>query len=220
MKKYFDILRACSLFDQIEDEELLPLLDCLGAQVACYDKKETVIAEGKPAEHLGIVLSGSVQMIRVDYSGNRSIVSDARVSEVFGESFACAEVSSIPVAVVADEAAEVMMIDCRRIMRSCAHACGFHQQLIYNLMKDLAEKNILFHQKLEVTSQRSTRDKLLTYLYLQAKKTGSRRFTIPFDRQELADYLEVDRSGLSAEISRLRREGILECDRSYFVLLG
>jgi len=219
VKKYFDILRACRLFDHIDDGDLIPLLGCLGARVETFGKKETIIADGKPAEFIGIVLSGSVQVIRIDYYGNRNIVSGAEVSDVFAESFACAEVPAIPVAVVADDLAEIMLIDCRRVMRSCSNACGFHQQIIFNLMKGLAEKNILFHQKLEITSQRSTRDKLMTYLLFQAKKAGSRRFRIPFDRQELADYLEVDRSGLSAEISKLRREGILESDRNYFVLL-
>ena len=86
-------------------------------------------------------------------------------------------------------------------------------------MKDLAEKAILFHQKVEIASRRTTREKLMAYLMLQAKDAGSNRFTIPFDRQELADYLEVDRSGLSAEISKLRKEGILESEKNTFILL-
>ena len=102
---------------------------------------------------------------------------------------------------------------------SCSNNCAFHQQLIFNLMKNLAEKAILFHQKVEIAAKRTTREKLMTYLMFQAKKAGSNRFRIPFDRQELADYLEVDRSGLSAEISKLRKEGVLESDKNTFVLL-
>ena len=112
-----------------------------------------------------------------------------------------------------------MLIDCQHILHTCQNNCGFHQQLIFNLMKGLALKNIQFHQKIGITSKRSTREKLLAYLDLQSKKNGSRAFEIPFDRQELADYLEVERSGLSAEISKLRREGVLRCDRSRFELL-
>lgn len=219
MKKYFEVLRRCPLFDRIEDENLIALLDCLGARVEHFGKKYTIIAEGNPAKYIGIVLSGSVQIIQIDYYGNRSIVTGAEPAEVFCEAFACAGVSAIPVTIIANSPCEVMLIDCQRILHSCSNACGFHQQIIFNLMKDLAVKNILFHQKLEITSKRSTREKLMTYLTIQAKKAGSSSFEIPFDRQELADYLEVERSGLSAEISKLRKEGILLSSKKHFELL-
>lgn len=219
MEKYFSILRRCPLFDQIEDTDLLALLGCLGARVEWFDKKNTILPEGEPARTIGIVLSGSAQVVQVDYYGNRSILAGVAVSEIFGEAFACAEVPASPVAVVAVEPCEIMLIDSMRILHTCSNSCSFHQQIIFNLMKELATKNILFHQKLEITSKRSTREKLMAYLMLQAKKSGSSSFTIPFDRQELADYLEVDRSGLSAEISKLRSEGILESERKHFKLL-
>lgn len=219
MKNYLDVLQKCPLFAQIEEENLLRMLVCLGARVESFDKKYTIIAEGNPAKYIGIVLSGSVQIIRIDYYGNRSILSEIGVSEVFAEAFACAEVPSIPVTVIANEPCDIMLIDCGHILHTCSNNCGFHQQLIFNLMKDLATKTIMFHQKIEITSKRSTREKLLTYLMFQAQKAGKNRFQIPFDRQELADYLEVDRSGLSAEISKLRKEGVLESDRNEFILL-
>lgn len=219
MKKYFGNLRKCSLFDQIEDENLISMLGCLGAKVENFDKKYTILAEGTPAKHIGIVLTGSAQIIQVDYYGNRSILSNIAPSEVFAEAFACAETPSIPVTVIANEPCEVMLIDCDRILHTCSNNCSFHRQLIFNLMKDLATKTILFHQKIEITSKRTTREKLMTYLMFQAKKEKSNSFNIPFDRQELADYLEVDRSGLSAEISKLRNEGVLLSHRKYFELL-
>ena len=111
-----------------------------------------------------------------------------------------------------------MLIDCNHILHTCSNNCGFHQQLIFNLMKDLAVKTLLFHQKIEITSKRTTREKLMTYLLIQAKRVNSNSFDIPFDRQELADYLEVERSGLSAEISKLRQEGILESHKNHFEL--
>ena len=218
MKKYLEILRKCPLFRQIEDEDLISMLGCLGAKVETFDKKYTIIAEGNPARHIGIMLSGSAQIIQVDYYGNRSILSSIEPSQVFAEAFACAEVPSIPVTVIANEPCEVMLIDCSRILHTCSGSCGFHQQLIFNLMKDLATKTILFSQKIEITSKRSTREKLMAYLMLQAKKTKSSSFDIPFDRQELADYLEIDRSGLSAEISKLRNEGVLDSHRKHFQL--
>ena len=218
MKKYLEILKKCALFDKIEDENLLRLLTCLGATVTSFDKKYTIFVEGSPAKLIGVMLSGSAQILQVDYYGNRSILSNVGPGEVFAEAFACAEVRALPVTVIANEPCEVMMIDCSHILHTCQNNCGFHQQLIFNLMKDLAGKTIMFHQRIEVTSKRTTREKLMTYLTMQAKSVGSNSFDIPFDRQELADYLEVDRSGLSSEISKLKKEGILDSRKNHFVL--
>ena len=219
MKKYLKILKNCPLFTQIDDDDLLRMLACLGAKVAPFDKKYTIFAEGTPAKYIGIVLSGSVQIVQVDYYGNRSILSEMGESEVFAEAFACAESKALPVTVIANEPCEVMLIDCSHILHTCSNNCGFHQQLIFNLMKDLATKTILFHQRIEITSKRSTREKLMAYLMLQSKKTGRSSFEISFDRQELADYLEVERSGLSAEISKLKKEGIINNQKNHFELL-
>ena len=219
MKKYLGILKKCPLFENIGEAELLRMLTCLGAKVEFFDKKYTIMSEGSPAKYIGIVLSGSVHIVQVDYYGNRSLLSSITPPHIFAEAFACAETDSIPVTVIADDPCEIMLIDCAHILHTCSNNCGFHQQLIFNLMKDLAKKTILFHQRIEVTSKRTTREKLMTYLALQAKKAGSDSFNIPFDRQELADYLEVDRSGLSAEISKLRREGVIKCDKNRFTLL-
>ena len=167
---------------------------------------------------IGVVLSGMVQVVREDYFGNRSMMAKLGPAEMFAEAFALAGVEGMPVNVVAAENCEVMLIDVSRISRPCAKACGFHQQMIYNLMRILAMKNLACNQKIEVTSKRSTREKLITYLLLQAKRAKKNSFLIPFDRQELADYLEVDRSGLSTEIGKLRREGVIDCEKNRFTI--
>ncbi|MBR6719399.1 MAG: Crp/Fnr family transcriptional regulator [Clostridia bacterium] len=219
MKKYFDILRKCNLFLGVEDENLIPLLGCIGARVESYGKKYTVLAEGSVPKYMGIVLSGSVQIVQVDYYGNRSILSGAEPSELFGEAFACAEIKSLPISVISNEDSKIMLISAERILHSCHNACAFHQKMIFNLMKNLAAKNIMFHKKVEITSKRTTREKLMAYLMSEAKRQGKNEFLISFDRQELSDYLEVERSGLSAEISKLRNEGIIECRKNLFKLL-
>ena len=218
MQKYFPVLQQCQLFSGIAENDLLAMLRCLNVTVQQYRKGQTLIAEGEKPERFGIVLSGTVQLWRIDYSGNRSIMASVEPSQLFGESFVCAEASSIPVQVVASESCEIMMIDGTRILHACGNGCAFHHQVIFNLLRIIARKNLALHQKLEITSKRSTREKLMTYLSQQAKLHQSRTFTIPFDRQELADFLEVDRSGLSAEISKLRKEGVLESERSTFRL--
>ncbi len=219
MEKYINVLKRCTLFSGISTNDIPGLLGCLQAKVFSFSKKQDILSEGSQAKYVGIILSGTAQIVQVDYYGNRSIFSSINQADIFGEAFACAGVEHLPVSVTANEACEVMLIDCERILHTCAKACGFHQQIIFNLMRDIATKAIMFQQKIEVISKRSTREKLMTYLQIQAKKAGSSRFDIPFDRQELADYLEVDRSGLSAEISKLRKEGIINSNKNSFELL-
>ena len=219
MKKYDEILRRCALFEGIALEDLTAMFGCIGGRTMAVKKGQTILREGDPATQVGMVLSGAVQMVREDYYGNRSIVAHIGPAELFGESYACAGVESMPVTVVADVDSECLMMDCRRITTTCSSACAFHTRIIFNLLRLVAEKNLVFDQKIQITSKRSTREKLMTYLLSQAKTAGSASFTIPYDRQELADYLEVERSGLSAEISKLRKEGILESEKRNFRLL-
>ena len=219
MKKYHAVLCECMLFDGINKEDLISMLACLGARVEEYKQGEIIFSEGEAAREIGIVLSGNAQIVRIDYFGNRSIVTNIGKAQLFGESFACAGVNTLPVDVIATSDSVVMLIDANRIINTCNNTCEFHRQVIFNLLKVVATKNLVFHQKLEVTSKRSTREKLMTYLLMQAKNNNSNEFEIPFDRQELADYLEVERSGLSAEIGKLRKEGVLECRKNRFVLL-
>ena len=219
MKKYLSVLTSCPLFKGIVADELEKLLGCLRPKVITALRGEMIMGEGDPATQIGIILSGSVQVIREDYYGNRSIMGKIGAGDMFAEAFACAGVACMPVSVIALEASEILLIEAASIMHSCAKGCGFHQQLIHNMVKILATKNLMCNQKIEVTSKRSTREKLMAYLMLQAKKEGSSTFVIPYDRQELADYLEVERSGLCAEISKLRREGILKSEKNRFELL-
>ena len=203
----------------IEEKNIEEMLYCLGAKIISLDKKYTIFAEGSPAKYIGIMLSGSAQIFQVDYNGNKNIISSIEKGEVFAEAFACAEIDSLPVTIIANEPSEVMLIDSSRVLYTCSNNCDFHRQLIFNLMKNLATKTLKFHQKIEITSKRTTKEKLLTYLTIYSKNVGKRSFIIPFDRQELADYLEVERSGLSTEISKLKKEGIINSRKNYFELL-
>lgn len=219
MKDFYSILACCPLFAGISMEDLGGMLGCIGGRRVSVLKGQTLFFEGDPATHVGMVLSGAVRMIREDYYGNRSIVAHIRPAELFCETYACAGVQELPISVVADEDSQVLLMDCRRITTTCCNACAFHNRIIFNLLQLVATKNLVFDQKMQVTSKRTTRDKLMTYLTNEAKRQNSKSFTIPYDRQELADYLEVDRSGLSAEISKLRREGILKSEKNRFVLM-
>lgn len=219
MKKYFDVLKKCALFRNIEESDLGPMLHCLDAKIRKVSKNQPVFLEGEPAESVGIVLKGMAQIVKEDYYGNRSIVDRMEPGELFGESFACADGGPLPVNVVAAESCEIMLLGSRRISTSCSKACGFHSKLIYNLLKIVSRRNLVFNRKLEILSKRTTREKLMTYLMYEAKRQGSQEFSIPFDRQALADYLGVERSAMSAELSRLQRDGVLTTDRNHFCLL-
>lgn len=219
MRAISEMLLHCPLFEGVEKNNLSAMLGCLGARTGSARKDEFILAEGSPARDVGILLSGRAQVIRTDYYGNRSIIAGVAPGELFGESFACARAECLPVSVTACEDCQFMLIDCRRLMTSCSRSCAFHSQLIFNLLKIVAEKNLALNQRALITGKRTTREKLTAYLLLEAKKASSDRFSIPFDRQGLADYLEVDRSGLCAEMSRLKKEGALDYHKNAFRLL-
>jgi len=219
MPENLDVLAACPLFEGVSRQDMAAMLQCMQARVVDVPKGGAVFRVDEPAEYVGILLSGGVVVLRDDFDGNRAIQAAMRPGDLFGETFACAGVSRLPVSVEADRPSRVLLIRLKRIIETCPSACGFHNRVLLNLLKVLAAKNLMLNGKLEITSRRTTRDKLLAYLSAQARAAGSDSFVIPFDRQGLADYLGVDRSALSAEIGKLRREGVLESDRSAFRLL-
>ncbi len=218
-KKYERILQECPLFGGVAAEELPLLLDCVGAREICADKGCVLFREGEAIDCIGIVLDGLVQVSRQDYDGKRSIVGHVTAGELFGESFAFAHQQVLQVTVTAEQKSRILLIDSRRLVSCCGNACTFHNRVIFNLLRISANKNIILHQKLQILSKRTTREKLMAYLQQQAINCGSREFTIPYDRQTLADYLEVDRSGLSVQIGKLCREGWIACEKQKFCLL-
>ena len=219
MENYVASLRHCPLFENIRTEDLTKMLGCLSARELRVKKGQFILREGDSTRMIGIVLSGAAQVIREDYYGNRSIMARIEPLQLFGESYAFSGVDVLPVSIVAHEDSHILMVDSQRITSCCSHACSFHHQMIFNLLHLVSTHNLMLHQKMQITAKRTTRDKLMAYLLIQAKQAGKNIFTIPYDRQGLADYLEVDRSGLSAELSKLRKEGILESEKSTFKLL-
>jgi CRP-like cAMP-binding protein len=218
-QKYYEyILSKCPLFSGIDTVDLRSLLMCLSATTKHYSKDDYIFRVGDFVTAVGIILFGSAHIIQEDFWGNRTILSHVSPSELFAESFSCAEIDKLPVSVVATVDTEIILIDYKRIMKTCSSACTFHAGLIQNMMQILARKNVLLTQKMEHMTQHTTREKLLSYLSAQAMKAGSNAFIIPFNRQELADYLSVDRSAMSNELSKMRDEGILKCRKNCFTL--
>lgn len=219
MDNYFEIYSRCPLFSGITQEEASGMLACLGGRIVEIPKGNPVCLEGDAASFVGVVLAGTVQVVREDYYGNRSVLTVIVPGGLFAEAFACAGVDALPVSVFALQNSTVLLLDCRRILTGCANACAFHTRLIRNLLQGIARKNLTLTQKIRYMSRKTTREKLMEYLTDQAKQQGAAEFVIPYDRQGLADYLGVERSAMSAEIGKLKKSGILDTKGAWFRIL-
>ncbi len=218
MEKFINVLLASQLFSGISENELRAMLSCLDAKIEEYPKGAFVLRAGDGVDAIGLMLLGSVLVIQEDVWGNRNILSKVGVGQTFGTAYACAPGSIPNSAVVAETAVTVMFLNVRRILNVCSSACAHHNRIIRNLLGELAEKNLMINEKLTHMGQRSTRSKVMSYLSARAQYLGTYEFDIPFSRQQLADYLAVDRSGLSIELGKMRDEGLLDFRKNHFVL--
>lgn len=219
MKKYLNILKKNSLFTGIDENDLENMLGCLSANVKSFSKNEIIYMAGNRISKVGIVVEGRVHLIKEDILGNRNIIAQIDIGQMFGEAFACAGTDNLPISVMASANCTVMFIDYKKVITTCNNSCTFHHRLLENMLNILAMKNILLNNKIEHISKRTIREKVLSYLLAQAQQEGKTSFKIPFNRQELSDYLCVDRSALSNELSKLRDEGKIEFNRCEFSIL-
>lgn len=220
MQEYLEILKQSKLFDQLNEQEILDALSCLHARIKVFSKDEVIFRQGEGISELALLLDGSVHIQREDYWGNLSILNEIHTGDLFGEVYACLENTKMLNNAVAVSPSKALLINANRILTTCPSACRFHERLVHNLLTVLASKNLLLARKLEHLSQRTTREKLLSYLSEQSLKSESSSFDISFNRQQLADYLSVDRSAMSAELGRMKAEGLLEFHKNHFVLKG
>ena len=194
------------------------MLSCLEARKESFPKDTFLLRVGERADSIGLVLSGSVLVIQEDIWGNRNILSKAGQGQTFAAAYACAAGSVLNVSVVAETDVTVMFMNVNRILNICPSACSYHSRIVRNLLGELAEKKLRFSEKLTHIVQRTTRAKLMSYLSAVAQSKCKYEFDIPFSRQQLADYLSVERSGLSLELSKMKRDGILDYHKNHFIL--
>lgn len=216
MEKYMEIVRNSALFRGVEDPA--PLLKCLSGSRARFIRGEYVLRPGDEVRRFGLLLQGRLTVEQEDYWGNRHIVSRVLPGQTFAEVFACSPGERLNVAVLAQEEAEVLFLDGRRLMEVGERKCPGYAIILRNLAQEFAGKNLRLNQKATLLSQRSTRERILFYLSSEARRNENAEFEIPFDRQQLADYLCVDRSGLSLELSRLKAEGRIDYHKNRFLL--
>ena len=219
MKKYIPVLKRTKLFSGVEEEDIASLLSCLGARKKEYKKGEYILREGEHISDIFILVEGKIHIQKDDYWGNRSILSVISVGEMFGEGYAAPESGALLNDVVAVEDSSVLFFDVKRILTTCSSACRFHNMIVQNMFFAISDKNRRLVQKLGHMSGRTTRAKLISYLSEEAKRQGSSAFTVPFNRQQLADYLCVDRSAMSNELCKMRDEGMIKFEKSRFELL-
>ena len=207
------------LFDGISLEYRKTMLGCIGYHIGTFKKGDIVAFEEENIKHIGILLSGAVDMVKEDLWGNKTMLVRMRKDELFGETFACGEDNMSVVTFIVSEDAKILFLPFDRVMHSCTMACVFHHRLIENMVHIIANKNRDLMRKVEVVSKRTIRERLLAYLSIQAQIQESRYFEIPLGRVELAEYLCVDRSALTRELAKMKDDGLIDYDKNCFRIL-
>ena len=219
MEKYISLLGNTKLFQDVAEEDIIAMLGCLQVRKQTLRKGEYVLRQGEHLNDIIILVEGNLHEQQDDYWGNRSIISSIGVGDIYGEAYVGKDSGSLLNDVVAVEDSVVLFFNVLRLINVCSSACRFHTMVVQNLFLAISEKNRQLLQKLGHMSKRSTREKLISYLSEEAKKQNSGTIILPFNRQQMADFLSVDRSAMSSELGKMRGEGLIEFEKNRFTLL-
>ena len=206
------------LFHGIKEVEISEMLHCLNAREKKYKKDEIIFRAGTSVSEIGLVESGSVNIVVSFYWGNSHIFGHVEKGQVFAENYAAIPGKELLCDVVACEDTEVLFLNMRNMLTTCQKGCSFHTRIIQNMLRIAAQKNLNLSLRMMHTASKSLRERLLSYLSEQAMEHGGSHFTIPFDRQQLADYLAVDRSAMSNELSKMQKDGLISFRKNEFTL--
>lgn len=218
LEKYLPVLRKCDLFYGLSDNEILSSLHCMGVETEAREKNEYILHAGDKTSAIGLLVSGDALVIQEDLWGNRNVITKLVPGDFFAESFAVIPDAVLSISVVATGSCKIIKMDTTRLLTVCSSACSCHNRLLRNLVTAFARKTLVFNDKITHMSKRKTRDKLLSYLSAESFRQNSLSFDIPFDRQQLADFLCVERAAMSVELSKLQKEGMLKTNHSHFEL--
>ena len=217
-EKYLRTICSSNLFIGVTQQEVEGMLLCLKPKRQKYEKNELILRQGDNLRAIGLILAGCALIFQEDRWANRNVVSKLESGQTFGVAFACSPKTELNVNIIAESSLEVMYLDVKQVLNVCSSACAYHNKIIRNLIAELAQKNLKLNEKLTHMSKRSTREKLMSYLSEQSIKSGKAEFDIVFSRQQLADYLSVERSGLSLELSKMQKEGLIEYNKNHFTI--
>ncbi|MCD7947691.1 MAG: Crp/Fnr family transcriptional regulator [Oscillospiraceae bacterium] len=218
MNADMEVLRAAPLFRGMMQEDIAAMLTCLHAQRRHCRRGETLLLAGDRPEHVGIVLSGRLRVVKDDVDGNRSLLATLGEADLFAEALCCAGAEESPVTVLADTNATVLLLRFSRILHTCPNTCAFHQALIANMLRVVAQKNLSLQSRMELLGAKSIQSKVMGYLNTYARQRG-RSFSVPHNREEMASYLCVERSALSHTLMRMKRDGLIDYRKDQFTLL-
>ena len=204
------------LFENIENNDILELLKCIGIKTKTYKKDTFIIKGGSKIDFLGVILDGNAEILKDDILNRKTVIEKLKINDIFGHNIVCLGINKSPVDIVAKTKCEVLFIPFEKVMTPCEKLCRYHLQLIKNLMKMISKRNSLLNDKLDIIAQKTTREKILALL--ENYKTEE-EFSIPYSREEMAKFLCVDRSAMSRELCKMRDEGILIFNKNRFKLL-
>ena len=216
--KNIDFLMTTPLWKGLKEEEIEAILPCLRSEEKFIKKGEFVYRMGDPISSLGVLLQGKLSIEHDDLRGNKTILSMITPGNIFAETYACVPGEPLMVNIVAIEDSRILCLNMLHLLTTCERSCPHHNKLIRNLLAILAQKNLHLSRRSFHTAAKTIRARLLSYLSYEASRQGSLSFDIPFNRQQLADYLNLDRSALSNELSKMQKEQIIICHRNHFLL--
>ena len=214
-----DVIQQVALFRGMDEAELAAALSALSAKEKTYEKDETILYAGNVSEHMGLVLEGSVTIESNDVWGNRTILSHIEKGGTFAETYALLDNEPLLVDVIANEDCRVLFLNIGRLRELPTEEYPWTARLTANLLTVAARKNLLLTGRVFHTTPKSARAKIMAYLNSVSLQKQCREFDIPFDRQQLADYLNLDRSAMSKELGRMRDEGLIQTNKNHFILL-
>ena len=217
MKNIYEI-NDCPLFTGLKDYEQYSIFHCFNISEKSFKKGNYIINYGDEIKHILIIKEGSVCVVEDDYWGNRSIISYLEKNNLFVIAYAYSNHQTYPISLIAMSDCKILFIDIKKIFNPCSKNCHYHTQLMKNAVMVLSNKNISLINKIEHMSKRTIQDKVLSYLSNCSKTYKSNTFNIPFNRQELADYLAVDRSALCATLSKLKKAKIIDYNKNNFTI--
>jgi len=218
LDRYYGILKTIGLFKGIEYTQLKSMLDCIGASAKNTKKGKILLLSGSKPSFVGIVLAGQFHIFKEDYDGNRTLVAAIMPGEIFAEALCCAGIPESPVTVISAVDSSLVQLMFSRILHTCSKSCTFHRQLVENLLELLAKKNIFLQNRMEIISLKSVRAKVLRYLESFGQKQNS-AIHIPFNREEMANFLCVERSALSHELAKMKKDGLIEYRKNQFMVV-
>lgn len=205
------------LFENVRNNEVLELLKCIGIKTKTFKKDAIIVKQTGKIDFLGVILSGNATISKIDSMGNRTIVEELKMNDIFGHNIVCCGLERSPVDIIAKNECEVLFLPFEKVVTPCSKLCPYHLQLIKNVMKMISKRNSLLNDKIDIIGQKTTRDKILALL--DTYRTEEKVFSIPYSREEMAKFLHVDRSAMSRELCRMRDEGILRFHKNHFEIL-